>query len=376
MFVLHGRYFRYFDWLSFSIVCALSIIGLLFILSATYIPEQPYSFYYKKQLIGCLFGFIIYGLLCLADYRVCMRWAYFSYVALLALLAFTLVKGSIGMGAQRWINLFFFKIQPSELAKILFPGFASYHLYSYKNTDRFYFSDFIPIIVMLGISFILIKKQPDLGTALIVVFVGFFFLWLAGMSRWIFISGFLFCVLAAPLLWQCLKPYQKNRIEVFLGAGQSNKERYQIEQAAIAIGSGGLLGKGFLQGTQNKLNFLPASRTDFIFAVISEEWGFAGALMIIILYCILFLRMCTTIQRMNDSHSKLLASSVIAHVLFSTIINIAMALGMLPIVGIPLPFISYGLCNLWVTFASFGWIQGIYMQHAYVREYASAKMLT
>ncbi len=221
-------------------------------------------------------------------------------------------------------------------------------------------------MVVLLISFLLILKQPDLGTALIVLFSGILLLWLAGINRKFFTIAFMGCVLAAPLLWHCLKPYQKNRIMVFLGQGDSRKERYQIEQSRIAVGSGGLAGKGFLNGTQNKFMFLPESRTDFIFAVICEEWGFLGALILIGLYLTLFIRLFYVIATIKNFYAQLLATGLIIHIVFSTLINMCMVIGLLPIVGIPLPFISYGVSNLWISFASLGWLNSIATRRFYL----------
>jgi rod shape determining protein RodA len=291
-----------------------------------------------------------------------MRGGYFAYFIIIALLFFTLVKGSIAMGGQRWLNLFFFKFQPSELTKLLFPAFIAYYFFSHHKTKYGSIKDFIPLFIILGISFVLIRSQPDLGTALIILFLGLILFWLAGVSRTFFIIMFSTIIITAPLLWHFLKPYQRNRIAVFLGHGNNQKERYQIEQAKIAIGSGGLYGKGLLHGTQNKLQFLPESRTDFIFAVICEEWGFVGACIGILLYILLFIRTLIIIYYIEQPYVQLLAIGLVMHLVLSTIINIFMVIGLLPIVGIPLPFISSGLSNLLISCASLGWIQGIYIQ--------------
>lgn len=350
------------DWFSCGLTFVIACIGLLFVYSATHTIEQPFSIFFKKQLIGTIMGIMLYGLCIIVDYRVLQRWGYFIFYGVIALLLLTLIKGSIGMGAQRWINLGFIKFQPSELAKPFFPAFVSYYLYTHEERRFAAWKQFIPLIAMLGISFLLILKQPDLGTALVIAFCGLTLLWLAGLSKKFFIYGALVCVLTAPLLWKTLKPYQKNRIAVFLGYGATQKERYQIEQATIAIGSGGWTGKGFQNGTQNTLQFLPESRTDFIFAVVSEEWGFIGALSLLLLYVLLFLRTLFLIPAISEPHAQLLAMGLLLHIIFSAFINIAMVMGLLPIVGIPLPLLSYGLSNLLISFASLGWIQGIYLQ--------------
>ena len=359
---LTARSYWYVDWLSFSLTLIIGLLGLLFVFSATHSSEQHLSLFFKKQAFGCIAGVMVYWLCTLIDYRSLMRWGYFAYFVVIGLLIFTLLKGSIGMGAQRWINLFFFKLQPSELAKPLFPAFVSYYFYTHRETNRPSWTTFTPILIVLAISFLLILKQPDLGTALIIAFSGLLLLWLAGLSKKFFLYGALACVLTAPLLWHALKPYQKKRITVFLGKGATQRERYQIEQATIAVGSGGLWGKGVLNGTQNRLKFLPESRTDFIFAVLCEEWGFCGALFLLSLYLLLFLRSIMLIYMIPKPYVQLLAAGQIIHLILSAIINICMVLGLLPIVGIPLPLMSYGLSNLLISFASLGWIHGMYLQ--------------
>lgn len=365
MFLLDRRYFRYFDWVSFFLVIILTSIGLFFVFSATYRPEQPFSLFFKKQTFGIISGFIIYFLCSATDFRVLMRWGYFAYFAIVALLFFTVIKGSFGMGAQRWVDLGFFRIQPSELAKLLFPSYAAYYFYTEKDSLTFSFSQFLPVLTMLLISFILIRKQPDLGTALVLLFSGLTIIWFAGMHKHFFIMTGLFVLITAPLTWHLLKDYQKQRVLVFVGQGHSKKERYQIEQSQIAIGSGGFFGKGLLKGTQNKLQFLPESRTDFIFSVIAEETGFAGAFFILLLFAILFFQLFWIICSIKSAFVQLLALGLILPIVISTLINIAMATGLMPIVGIPLPFISYGLSNLWVNFASLGWFNAIAIRRYY-----------
>ncbi len=195
------------------------------------------------------------------------------------------------------------------------------------------------------------------------MFAGLLLLWLSGLSGRFFLWSAIILVVTAPLSWHVLKPYQKKRVLVFLGQGESTKERYHIEQSKIAIGSGGLLGKGFLKGTQNKLMFLPESRTDFIFSVICEEVGFVGACALVLLYLLFFVRLLLITAWISHPLIKLLAFGFTIHIVISCFINIAMVTGLLPIVGIPLPLVSYGLSNLWITCASLGWFNNIVMQH-------------
>ncbi len=365
MFLIERRYFRYFDWISFIVIAILTAIGLFFVFSATYKPEAPYSLFFKKQTFGIISGFIIYLLCSMTDFRALMRWGYFIYFGIIILLLFTIIKGSFAMGGQRWIDIGFFKIQPSELAKLIFPAYATYYFYTEKDSLSFSFAQFLPVLAVLGISFVLILKQPDLGTALVLLFSGMIMIWCAGMSRYFFIYGFLLVAITAPLSWHLLKPYQQQRVLVFLGYGDSKKERYQIEQSQIAIGSGGIIGKGLLKGTQNKLQFLPESRTDFIFCVIAEETGLFGALCIIFLFAILFLQCLWIVSTISSPFVQLLALGLVLPIFISTFINIGMVMGLVPAVGIPLPFISYGLCNLWVNFASLGFFNAIAIRRFY-----------
>lgn len=359
------RYIAHFDWISFFLMLALASIGLLFVFSATYHPEQPYSLFFKKQFVGLLMGFAIYAAFCMIDYRIVQRWAYVLYVVLLCALCFTLIKGTVGMGAQRWISLGFIKFQPSELAKLLFPAFATYYLHL-RPATRPGLHPFLPLLIILALSSFLIFKQPDLGTAVLVSVAGLTLLWLAGLPKKFFLLLGLALLIGAPIGWKLLRPYQKQRILVLLGEGDKKKERYQIEQSIIAIGSGSIKGKGFLNGTQNKFQFLPESRTDFIFSVLCEEWGFLGAFFIILLYALLFIRMFLVITTIKNCYTQLLGIGLIIPVALSTIVNIGMVLGLLPIVGIPLPFMSYGITHLWITLAALGWYNSIAMRRFFL----------
>jgi len=355
-----SRAFRYFDWTTFLLTIILACVGLLCIFSATYTPELPYSLFFKKQCVGLAAGLVFYFIFALCDYRILMHWGYIIYMLIIGLLFFTLCKGSIGMGGQRWIDLFFFKIQPSELAKLFFPACVAHHFRAHQY-DTPSIALFAPVLALLAISCPLIMKQPDLGTALVILFSGLVLLWLAGLHKKILLLGALTCIVFTPCLWRLLRDYQKKRILVFLGSGSTRRERYQIEQSIIAIGSGGLWGKGFLQGSQNKFRFLPEGRTDFIFAVLCEEMGFVGASTTLAIYLLLMIRLLITALSIASPYAQMLAVGLFIHILFSALINIAMVMNLLPVVGIPLPLVSYGLSHLWITLASLGWIQGVAM---------------
>jgi len=358
------RYLKNFDWISLLIIIIISSIGLLSIYSSTYQYEQPYSIFFKKQLFGISTGIIIYLFASIIHYKDIERFGYFAYYFTMVLLLFTLFKGSIGLGAQRWLNLGFIKFQPSELAKLFFPTFTSYYLSNSKNFN-YKLKNFQFILFCLFITTLLILKQPDLGTAIIVLASGLTLLYLAGINKNFFIISIILFTIFSPILNKFLKDYQKKRIMVFLGYGSSKKERYQIEQSKIAIGSGGILGKGFLMGTQNTLRFLPESKTDFIFSILSEEFGFIGSTFLIILYIILFIRLIYIISLIRNFFCQIFAFGLIIHIIYSSIINILMVIGLAPIVGIPLPFMSYGISHIWISFASLGIFNSIAIRRFY-----------
>jgi rod shape determining protein RodA len=361
--ILNHRAKRTFDFATFFTILFLAMCGLLFVFSATYVPEKPFSVFFIKQACGIVLGIIIYFCCLIPDYRTLMRWGYVAYVSVIILLLATLLKGTIGMGGKRWINFIFFKFQPSELAKLFLPVCIIHYFHQHKKIIIHSFEFFIPLLLIIIVSFILILKQPDLGTALIILFSGFILCWFAGLTRTFFLYTILISCITTPIIWSfILRDYQKNRIIVFLGQGNDKKEGYQIEQARIAIGSGGMWGKGLFNGTQNRLRFLPESRTDFIFAVLCEEWGLIGALILVLCYLFLFLRSFLLIRTIKDLYAQLFAIGLLIHILLATIINIGMVLGIMPIVGIPLPLMSYGLSNLWITFACLGSFQNIVLR--------------
>lgn len=328
------------------------------VFSATYQPDAPFSIYFYKQAAGVMSGIGIYFFFYYTNYRSMMRYGYFGYFIMLGLLVFTIIKGSVGMGAQRWIDLKIIKFQPSELAKLLLAPFITYHLESEHSSERT-LKDFAPVLGFLALSFLLVLKQPDLGTGLIIAFSGCLMIWYAGISKKFILACMVGFLVAMPILYTCLHDYQKRRIEVFLGAGDVRKERYHVEQSKIAIGSGGMWGKGLLNGTQSQLHFLPESRTDFIFSVLCEEFGFVGACALLGLYLLLILRSLFMIHTIENFYDQLLAIGLLSPIAISIIINTGMVTGLLPVVGIPLPLMSYGITHLWINFAILGWLNAI-----------------
>lgn len=370
--MIDRRCFRYFDWISFLLIIVLLVVGLLFVFSATYKTDLPFSMFFKKQLIGAGIGLVAYLFFSFTDLRSSYRAWFIGYFVLLCLLLYTLTVGRWVMGAQRWISLGFIRFQPSELTKFFLPLFIAYYFcettvpkYKFSQVPRLTYKDFLFPLGVLAISFILIRKQPDLGTALIVLGSGLILLWFVGLSKYFFIIGLAISLAGAPIIWKCLRPYQQDRVLVLLGYGNVRKERYQIEQSKIAIGSGGVWGKGFLKGTQNKLNFLPEDHTDFIFSVICEEIGLVGALLVLLLFGLLFVRLLFVVISVETLFEQIVALGLLLPILLSVCINIGMVIGLLPIVGIPLPLVSYGMTNLIITLASLGWINNIAIRRFY-----------
>jgi len=286
------------------------------------------------------------------------QWAPWLYCIGFVLLLAVLVIGKVDLGARRWISLGFIRFQPSEIMTLAMPIMLAWFLSEKPLPPRF-----LPILLaglMIIAPVLLIAKEPDLGTAIVVTFAGFFVLLLAGI-RWRFI-GILTGVLVAlsPVIWHFMHPYQKDRVLTFL-----NPERdplgsgYHIIQSKIAIGSGGLFGKGWMQGTQSHLSFLPAHTTDFIFAVSGEELGLLGCLGILVIFLMIFSRCLFISLQAQDNFTRLLAGSLGLTFIASAFINLGMVTGILPVVGVPLPLISYGGSSMITLMINFGMIMSI-----------------
>tara|TARA_Y100001936_G_scaffold246847_1_gene291571 strand:- start:205 stop:1140 length:936 start_codon:yes stop_codon:yes gene_type:complete len=280
---------------------------------------------------------------------------YLSYLITIAMLIYTINFGITASGSQRWINLYFINIQPSELMKIfIILCLAKYfHRKRLDNVNSFYSVIISLIIIFLPMSLVII--QPDLGTSLLISISGIIVLWFAGLNHKYFFYSILISVLSLPFIISFLQPYQKLRVLTFLnpdrdplGAG------YQIIQSKIAVGSGGLFGKGFLKGTQSYLEFLPEKHTDFIFTLFSEEFGFFGSVFLLIIYAIIIYRIIKIGSISRSYFAKLFCYSFSASMFVYITINMSMVLGLLPIVGSPLPIMSYGGSSMLATMIGFG----------------------
>lgn len=364
----------HFDWLLFGIAVVLSLLGILTIYSATRMPEYQGAVisegfrpdFFERQIIWFFAGITLFFAILFIDYQWFKRLAYILYVMSIFLLIVVLIIGKKSMGASRWINLGFFSFQPTDLFRIAFLIALASYLHDIKTrlTAKVIFKIFF-FFVLLPV--LLIFKQPDLGSAGI-IFIAFLCIILiyGAESRFLklaMIIGLISLPFLWPVFWENLKDYQKNRIQAFLSeevdpAGIG----YHIKQSKIAIGSGGFFGKGYLKGTQGPLRFLPERHTDFIFAAFSEEWGFTGAFIVLTLYILYILRGFDTAKRARDDFGRYLAAGISVLIGLYVFINIGMALGLTPVVGIPLPFMSYGGSALVTNFIMTGILVNIRMR--------------
>lgn len=293
----------------------------------------------------------------LVDVRLWYRYAYACYAAGLVMLVIVEVMGKIGMGAQRWINLGFIQIQPSELMKIASVMALARYFHTAGPEDMRRLSFLIPPALLVAVPAGLVMVQPDLGTALMLCMAGAAVFFLAGVPLWLFGLGFSLAAAAVPVGWHFMHDYQRQRVLTFLdperdplGAG------YHITQSKIALGSGGIGGKGFLRGTQSHLNFLPEKQTDFIFTLWSEEWGLAGGLALLGLFGLLFACGIWVAFKCRHGFGRILVMGLTVNFSLYVLLNVAMVMGLIPVVGIPLPLVSYGGTAMLSVLAGFGLI--------------------
>ncbi len=315
--------------------------------------------YVSRQAIRMGAGFVVMIFLAQLTPRILGRWAPWLYVLGIGLLVCVIFFGVGAKGAQRWIALPGFRFQPSEIMKLVLPLTVAFYLAHRPLPPRF--KHIVISLVLIGMPTVLIMKQPDLGTSLLIAASGIFVLLLSGILwRYIFTALGL-AAAALPGLWAVMKDYQKQRVLTFLdpesdplGSG------WNIIQSKTAIGSGGIDGKGWLSGTQSQLDFLPESHTDFIIAVVAEELGFIGVLVLLTLYLLIIARGLVIAARAPDSFGRLLAGSLILTFFVYVFVNIGMVSGLLPVVGVPLPLVSYGGTSIVTLMAGFGMIMSVH----------------
>ena len=344
--------FRDFDYILLTCILLLGLISLM----TMYSTDGGKILFHTKSHFTKLIVFTIMMLIfSFINIKYWFLIGYFFYVIVIALLVWTYLFGIKSSGSQRWIDLYFINLQPSELMKICIILCLAkfFHRMKLENVNSIYTILTSLIIILLPMGLVIV--QPDLGTALLIAISGIAVLWFAGINHKYFLYTMMGFLISLPFIISFLKPYQKLRVLTFLnpdrdplGAG------YQIIQSKIAVGSGGIFGKGFLKGTQSYLEFLPEKHTDFIFTLFSEEFGFVGSAFLLIIYAIIIYRIIAIGSSSRSYFAKIFCYSFGAAIFVYIVINMSMVLGLVPIVGSPLPIMSYGGSSMLATMIGFG----------------------
>ncbi len=338
------------------------LLGLLLLMTAglgiLYSASDGSIEMVQRQLVRLAISFAVMFVVAQIPQHQLYIWAPWFFALGIILLILVLVAGDVGKGAQRWLNLYVIRFQPSEMMKLVTPMMIAWYLCEKPFPPRV--SSLFISLAMVIVPTMLIAKQPDLGTALLVAAAGFFVVFFGGI-RWRILFGSIFGILALiPVLWQFMHDYQKQRVLTLfdpesdpLGSG------YHIIQSMIAIGSGGIYGKGWLNGTQSQLDFIPERTTDFIYAVFAEEFGIMGAVVLLSLYAFIVIRGLYIAATAQDSFGRLLAGSLSLTFFVYLFVNVGMVSGILPVVGIPLPLVSFGGTSMVTLMAGFGMLMSI-----------------
>ena len=363
MLRIDRRLVAHFEWPLLTLALAISACGLLTIFSATYAAGAGMSPYVVRQAAWIAVGLLVLVISLVIDYRVLDRYGLLTYLAVLAMLVLVPLIGVSGGGARRWLSLGPVSIQPSEFMKLALIIVLASQLHRWAAEPRLALRRLVFPTVLIAIPTYFVLTQPDLGTVIVLLVSAFAVILLAGLPLRLVLLALLVIGPALPFAWNHLKPYQRQRLVSYvnpqsdpLGAG------YHARQSKIAIGSGKVYGKGYLQGTQNQLRFLPEHHTDFVFSVYAEEWGFIGVAALLALYSALLLRGATVALRARDSFGALLAAGLTGGIILQATMNLAMTTGLLPVVGITLPFLSYGGSSMLALMASLGLIMNVSMR--------------
>ena len=357
------RLITHYDWILLLQVILVAAIGILNLYSATSAWSGPATPIYLKQLSWFGLGLIIVTVLCLFDYRHLEYLGYPAYgVALLMLLA-VLVVGRTSMGATRWLSVGAVGVQPSELMKIVIIIVLARYFTERSNPHGFKLRELWAPGALLLVPVLLVMKQPDLGTAMLLLAIGGTMALFAGIRRSTLIILGVAGLASACGGWFLLHDYQRQRIYTFLNPEQDPlRTGYHIIQSKIAVGSGGLFGQGFRKGTQAQLSFLPERHTDFAFSVFAEEWGFAGCLVVLTIYLLIVLWGLYIARRASDRFGMFLALGVTAMLFWHIVVNLGMVIGLLPVVGVPLPLFSYGGTSMITTMTGVGLLLNVSMR--------------
>lgn len=356
---------RRMNWVLFSAMVFLAVGSVLFIYSASYRgPDQEMPNFYQMQMIWFGAGLVLYFVMALVDYRAVCQWATIWYLFAVGLLVMVLVMGAKVYGARRWLGFGSLGIQPAEIAKLAVIVAVAYYLYHRTPEQRRQWRTVLTAFAIVAVPQILIFVQPDLGSVMILLVVTFTMLFVGGARGKHLALLVLAAVCAAPFGWMHLKDYQRDRLTVFLnpakdplGAG------WNLNQSLIAVGSGGVTGKGYLQGTQSLLGYLPrtVSPNDFLFSVIAEEKGFVGSVIVLGLYAVILFCGLRIAAHARDRLGMLLATGVVALLFFHVFVNIGMTIGLMPVKGLPLPLLSYGGSFVMATMTALGLLQNVWI---------------
>ena len=352
---------RHLNFTYFVLISLLAVAGVMMLYSAA---NGRWDGWAVNHALRFALGFAVMFAASMVDIKLFLRYAYPFYFATLALLIVVEVAGYTGMGATRWIDLKFIKLQPSELMKIaLVMALAKYfHTSTLQSIETV--RGIVPPLMMALVPAALIMAQPDLGTAMMLLFTTGVILFAVGVQVWKFVALGGMAAVLMPIGWHFLHDYQKLRVLTFLDPERDPLgSGYHIMQSKIALGSGGVFGKGFLKGTQSHLNFLPEKHTDFIFTMLSEEFGLIGGVVIILVNMLILAYSYAYAMRTTSYFGKLLIIGLATNYFLYVFINIAMVLGLLPVVGVPLPLISYGGTVILSVCASFGVIMAVYIKN-------------
>jgi rod shape determining protein RodA len=358
------RLLMHFDWVLLLLLIFIGAMSVLNLYSATYpVRNEEGTQIFVKQVYWYLIGFGVLLMMTTFDYHHLLRLAYPAYFFSVILLILVLAIGDVRSGSQRWLHLGGFTFQPAELMKITLVILLAKFYEDRSQINEFRLRDLWQPLAFIAVPCLLIVKEPDLGTALTVLIVSFSVILFAKLKWRSLATLVIGCLLPAPFLWSMLKEYQQRRILIFLnpemdplGAG------YHINQSKIAIGSGMAWGKGFLKGTQTRLHFLPEQHTDFAFSVLAEEWGFLGAMVLLLLFVFLIFWGLNIAKNSKDKFGALIALGVVSIVFWQLAINVSMATGLIPVVGIPLSLLSYGGSSIISLMAGMGLLMNISMR--------------
>lgn len=355
-----GNRLRIFDWSIVVVPLLLLLLGIVVIYTVTF-PTVQFALA-RSQIIYAIIGLLVAAALTVVDYRTWRSLAPIAYLAGVVLLIFVIFLGSRQFGASRWIDLGFFHLQPSEIFKLILIIVLARLLSGWSGTITF--GRLITLLIIAAVPTVLVFVQPDLGTASVLLAITLGLLVVARLPwRWWLAMGLIGAILL-PVGYLHLQDYQKSRLLTFMNPeSDPSGQGYNIRQAAIAIGSGGLTGQGLGQGSQSQLNFLPVAHTDFIFSGLAEATGLLGSTILLVLYVILFARSFKVAELAKDEFGMYLAAGIGIMLGFQVLVNVGMNIGLLPVTGIPLPFVSFGGTSLLVSMASVGILQSIYARH-------------